>query len=328
LSATQQIYKQAYGPSAFAPDFTTSLQVVDGKGICSPCSKFGAYSYFNAQFSSLSVLRSLGTSNYHALQVLLRKRFTHGLQFDFNYTFSKSEDLSSTIERGTTYPTGNGDFSGSILNAWSPTARKSVSDFDITHQANINGIWELPFGKGQQFLGGGPKWANAIIGGWQVSAIFRITSGLPTSIGNGFFFPTNWEFTGSGTQIARIANTGVHSNVLSIPTDKTGGPNLFADPVAAFQAYQNTLPGGVGTRNLLRGGGYVDLDMGLGKKWIMPWKETHTLQLRWEVFNVTNTVSFDPGGISGTLDTPGTFGKYTSTLSNSRVMQVGLRYQF
>ena len=331
LTATQQIYKQAYGPSAFAPDFTTSLQVVDGKGICSPCSKFGAYSYFNAQFSSLSVLRSLGTSNYHAMQILLRKRFTHGLQFDFNYTFSKSEDISSTIERGNNSPQNpnfNGDFSGSVLNAWSPTARKSVSDFDITHQANINGIWELPLGKGQQFLAGAPKWANAIVGGWQLSAILRITSGLPTSVGNGFFFPTNWEFTGFGTQIAPIANTGVHSNVKSIPTDKVGGPNIFADPVAAFQAYQNTLPGGIGTRNLFRGSGYLDLDMGLGKKWTMPWNESHTLQLRWEVFNVTNTVSFDAANISASLDTPGTFGKYTSTLSNSRVMQVGLRYQF
>ena len=72
----------------------------------------------------------------------------------------------------------------------------------------------------------------------------------------------------------------------------------------------------------------MNLDMGLGKKWAMPWKESHSLQLRWEVFNVTNTVSFDPGGISASLDTPNTFGKYTSTLSSSRVMQVGLRYQF
>jgi hypothetical protein len=321
LSATQGIYKNAYGPSGFAPDFTTSLQVVDGKGICNPCSKFGPYAFFNAQFSSLGVLRSLGTSNYHGLQVLLRKRFTHGLQFDFNYTFSKSEDITSALER-------SGDFQANVLNAWSPTARKAVSDFDITHQANINGIWELPVGKGQQFLGGAPKWANAIIGGWQVSTIFRITSGLPTSVGNGFFFPTNWEFTGFGTQIAPIPNTGVHGNVLSVPSDKTGGPNIFANPVAAFQAYQNTLPGGVGTRNLLRGAGFLNLDMGLGKKWAMPWKESHTLQLRWEVFNVTNTVSFDPGSISASLDTPGTFGKYTSTLSNSRVMQVALRYQF
>jgi Carboxypeptidase regulatory-like domain len=326
LSATQQIYAQAYGPqtstNGFGPDFTTSLQVVDARtGGCSPCSKFGPEAFFNSQFSSLGVLRSLGTSNYHSLQVLLRKRFTHRLQFDFNYTFSKSEDITSALER-------SGDFQDNVLNAWSPTIRKSVSDFDITHQANINGIWELPVGRGQLVGGGAPKWADAVIGGWQLSTIFRITSGLPTSVGNGFFFPTNWEFTGFGTQLTPIANTGVHGNVLASPSDKTRGPNIFFDPVAALAAYQNTLPGGVGTRNLIRGGGFMDLDMGLGKKWNMPWKETHSLQLRWEIFNVTNTVSFDPGSISARLDTPNTFGKYTGTLSSSRVMQVGLRYQF
>jgi hypothetical protein len=253
--------------------------------------------------------------------VLVRKRFTHNLQFDFNYTFSKSEDITSTLER-------SGIFQSNVLNAWSPTARKSVSDFDLTHQANINGIWELPVGSGQRFLGGSPKWANAIIGGWQISTIFRITSGLPASVGNGFFFPTNWQYTGFGTQITPILSTGVHGNVFTGPSDKKGGPNIFADPAKAVLAYENTLPGGVGTRNLIRGGGYVNLDAGLGKTFTMPWKETHKLQLRWEVFNVTNTVSFDAGGISATLDTPGTFGKYTSTLSNARVMQVGLRYQF
>lgn len=322
LTATQAIYDGFYGPGGFAPDFTTSLQAVDARtGGCKPCSKFGPEAFFNAQFSSLSVLRSLGTSNYHGLQILLRKRFTHALQFDFNYTFSKSEDVTSALER-------SGVLQANVLNAWSPTVRKSVSDFDITHQANINGIWELPVGTGKQFLGGSPKWANAVVGGWQLSTIFRITSGLPTSVGNGFFFPTNWEFSGFGTQLTPIQNTGVHGNVASVPSDKKLGPNIFSDPAAAFAAYQNTLPGGVGTRNLLRGSGYIDLDMGLGKKWTMPWKETHSLQLRWEVFNVTNTVSFDPGAISASLDTPGTFGKYTSTLSNSRVMQVGMRYQF
>jgi carboxypeptidase family protein len=322
LSATQAIYDGFYGPNGFAPDFTTSLQAIDARtGGCSPCSKFGPEAFFNAQFSSLGLLRSLGTTNYHSLQVLVRKRFTHGLQFDFNYTYSKSEDITSALER-------SGDFQANVLNAWSPTARKSVSDFDVTHQANINGIWELPVGKGKFVAGNTPKWADQIIGGWQLSAIFRVTSGLPTSVGNGFFFPTNWEFSGFGTQIRPIFNTGVHGNVKASPSDTKAGPNIFLDPQAAFNAYENTLPGGVGTRNLIRGAGFINLDMGLGKKWTMPWKETHSLQLRWEVFNVTNTVSFDPGTISASLDTPGTFGKYTSTLSNARVMQVGLRYQF
>jgi len=319
LTATQAAYN-IYSRNGFGPDYTTSLTAID-TSCGSKCSKFGRYALFNGQFSSLSLLRSVGTSNYHALQILLRKRFTHGLQFDFNYTYSKSEDITSSLER-------SGIFQSDVLNAWSPTARKAVSDFDITHQANVDGIWELPLGKNRRFLGDSPGWVDALLGGWQISSIFRKTSGLPTSVGNGFFFPTNWQYSGFGTQLTPILGVGTFKNVLVGPGDKNGGPNLFADPATAFAAYQNTLPGGVGTRNLLRGSGYFTIDTGLGKTWRMPYKETHSLQFRWEVFNVTNSVSFDPGFVSASLDTPNTFGKYTSTLSNARVMQFGLRYQF
>jgi len=322
MTATQGAYlsymNQTKGGNG--PDYTTSLLQLD-VGCGNQCSKFGQFTFFNKQFSSLSLLRSVGTSNYHALQILLRKRFTHGLQFDFNYTFSKSTDITSALER-------SGIFQSDVLNAWSPTARKSVSDFDITHQATVDGIWELPVGTSRRFLGESPRWVNAIVGGWQLSGIFRKTSGLPTSVANGFFFPTNWQYSGFGTQVTPILGVGTFKNVLVGPNDTKGGPNIFANPVAAFAAYQNTLPGGVGTRNLLRGDGFFNVDMGLGKTWKMPYKESHSLQFRWEVFNVTNSVSFDPASISASLDTPATFGKYGSTLSSARVMQFGLRYQF
>jgi hypothetical protein len=60
----------------------------------------------------------------------------------------------------------------------------------------------------------------------------------------------------------------------------------------------------------------------------MPYSESHTLQFRWEVFNVTNTARFDPLSISGSLGTLGSFGKYTDTLTLPRVMQFSLRYDF
>ena len=231
LSATQIIYRDYYSATTGdGPDYTTSLSNLDV--FCSPCSKFGKFAFFNSQFSNLNALRSLMPTNYHALQVLLRRRFTHGLQFDVNYTYSKSQDNASTIER-------NGLFSGPILNSWAPAARKAVSDYDITHQMNINGIWEVPVGKGHHFMKDSPGWLDAVTGGWQLSGIYRVTSGLPTSIGNGFAFPTNWEFTGSATQTKAIKNTGVTKNVPVTPTD-SGGPNIFADPGAAFAAFEHS----------------------------------------------------------------------------------------
>ena len=74
------------------------------------------------------------------------------------------------------------------------------------------------------------------------------------------------------------------------------------DPAAAFQAYTFTRPGGVGDRNNVRGDGYFQIDTGLYKSWALPWGESHTVQFRWEVFNLTNMARFDPFFASGSLD--------------------------
>jgi hypothetical protein len=61
----------------------------------------------------------------------------------------------------------------------------------------------------------------------------------------------------------------------------------------------------------------------------MPWTDKQSLQLRWEVFNVTNSVRFDPQSVNNSIDTFGSqFGNYTRLLSQPRVMQFALRYEF
>ncbi len=67
--------------------------------------------------------------DYHALQVTLRKRLSFGLQFDLNYTWSKSIDLGSAQENG-------GSFSGFIQNTLNPSQKRAVSNYDTTQQVN------------------------------------------------------------------------------------------------------------------------------------------------------------------------------------------------
>ena len=98
--------------------------------------------------------------------------------------------------------------------------------------------------------------------------------------------------------------------------------------MAAQQAFGFTLPGEIGDRNHVRGDGIFNIDMSLAKNFKMPYKETHNLQFRWEVFNVTNTVRFDPLNANIGLSQLSNFGKYTGTLQPSRVMQFSLRYDF
>jgi hypothetical protein len=90
----------------------------------------------------------------------------------------------------------------------------------------------------------------------------------------------------------------------------------------------------------LRYPGYVALDLGFGKTWRMPWNEGHQLQLRWDVFNVTNTqhltgnadfaVAPDAGGslLSNPQTPPNDWSNFTSIQGQPRVMQIGARYSF
>ena len=97
--------------------------------------------------------RSIGHSYYHALEATLR-RHAAGLQFDLNYTFSKSIDMNSNAERVNEYENGGGSavaYSGQTVNAWSPFALRAPSDYDLRHQLNANWMYELPLGRGRRF---------------------------------------------------------------------------------------------------------------------------------------------------------------------------------
>jgi hypothetical protein len=128
----------------------------------------GAGKYLNNQAISAYAWSSVGDSNFNALQASLRKQFSNGLQFDLNYTFSKSIDVTSTASRVGFALVGyqNIGLVGSRLeNAFNPNSQRSVSDFDLTHQLNANWLAELPFGRGRHFAANAGRAAEAFIGG-------------------------------------------------------------------------------------------------------------------------------------------------------------------
>jgi hypothetical protein len=310
LTSTQRAYRLA---GFLAPDWTFVQYYLD---FVFP-SRFGPGLYFDDQYSSLSAWRSNENTNYNALQVMLRKRFSHGLTFDVNYTYSKSIDLTSENERTIQF---GSDFNttGFVINAFDKNQNRAVSDFDTTHAINANWLWEIPFGHDRAFLSSSPGWVDAVVGGWQLSGIVRATSGFPVSVQNGRIWPTNWNISGWATPIGDVSGQ---------TTELPEGPNLFADPTLSLQSFTNSRAGQSGARNIIRGDGFFSLDFGLGKEFRMPW-EGHRLQFRWEVFNATNTARFDVSTISLDITNSGTFGRYQDTLAPPRVMQFGLRYEF
>ncbi len=304
----------------------------NGGGAGSFGSPFGGGfgNYLNNQATSMFAWSSIGKSNYNALQATLRKQFSGGAQFDLNYTYSKSIDITSSATRLSWASCCNVGAPGTrLVNAFDPNGRRGVSDFDTTHQINANWIVELPLGKGKHFADNASGISEAIIGGWQLSGLARWTSGFPFTVDNGNFWPTNWDEQGIAQMVTR-PRTGHF-------TQPDGSISVFADPSAAFADFQHPFPGQSGSRNVIRGDGYAGWDMALNKVWKMPF-EGHTLQFRWEVFNVPNLHRFNVASglqtgsacacIASLQQLPSSFGAYTGLLTQPRVMQFALRYEF
>jgi len=276
------------------------------------------------QFSSLWGWRSSGNSSYNAMNLTLRKAVTSGIQFDVNYTYSKSIDVGSNAERINLFDVhgGNvGGFSSQVINSWQPNQLRAVSDFDMKHQINSNWVIDLPFGRGKKFGSGLGRATDAIVGGWSLTGLFHWSSGLPFSIFNGNGWPTNYNLTGEGVEISNPGKIGVYR-------DAAGNATMFPNQDVALGAFRQPYPGEGGQRNELRGPGYFGIDAGLDKDWKI--REGQTLGFAWETFNVTNSVRFDAAASSNNFDLTSVtnFGVYTSTLTTPRVMQFMLRYTF
>lgn len=313
----------------FRNNETTGVQGIDqGFGIedingNSLYPKTGPYTFVDSQFAALYAWRSIGAAAYNAMQVTLRKHMTHGFQFDLNYTYSKSIDISSDAYR-IAAEGGQVNQIGQIINPWDPKALRGASDFDLRHQINANWIVELPFGQGKWIGNNAHGFVQALIGNWQLSGLARWTSGFPIGVLNGAQWPTNWQLSGYATQLGPVATVGASKN-------PDGTVNIFGNAAAAAAAlasYGADLPGQVGARTTLRGDGFAGLDLGLAKRWKMPWKESQTLQFRWEVFNALNLTRFDVQSLNLSITNASNFGNYTGLLTNPRVMQFALRYEF
>jgi len=279
------------------------------------------FAYYDDQFSSLYAWRSIGNSNYNGLQLTLRHPVGAGLQFDFNYTYSKSIDIGSNAERINEFE--GGGFASQVINAWAPDQLRAVSDFDMKHQINSNWVYELPYGRGRAFGSASNKFVNAVFGGWGLSGIFHWTSGLPFTMGSGAGWSTNWQLQGSALEIGNPGKVGFYRQ-------SDGTPTMWKDVSTTGQAYNAftyPLPGSSGQRNELRGPGYFEIDGGLFKSWKIT--ESQSAKFAWEVFNTTNTPKFDAAQGAYQFGLAyGIFGAYNTTLSVPRVMQFSLRYEF
>jgi hypothetical protein len=279
--------------------------------------------FFHPQYAAFSAFSTVARSDYHGLSFSLRQRLGEVLTYDFNYTLSKSMDDASGLQTADTYG------SAFILNPLRQQDNYAVSDFDVRHVINANFIFQVPFGRGRKFGSSLNSVADAFLGGWQMTGIYRWNSGLPISAPfDAAQWATNWNAQSNGFRTGPVPTT--------INRDTR---NIFTDPNAAYQSFRNARAGETGERNVFRGAGFSAMDLGLSKSFKMPYGENHKLQFRWEVFNVTNTQYFDADNFTRSTfglgqdpqlnDASPDFGKvFNSIQGNPRRMQFGLRYSF
>ncbi|HKX26118.1 MAG TPA: TonB-dependent receptor [Blastocatellia bacterium] len=286
-------------------DTSSTVQVLYANGLLRP--NVG----LSGQFAGNAFVSNLGSSSYHGLLLSLRKRLSQGLEFDFNYTASHSIDNLSSVSNTLT--------GGLVCDLRNLRICRGNSDFDLRHLINVNGIYELPLGRGRRFGGSAPGWANALIGGWELTGIFTYRSGLPfnTTTGSypvGFFFesPAVLNSSNTGALRQRIHDSG--SNV-----------QFFGDSAAARAAVRNPRHGEIGNRNVLRGPGFWNVDTAVLKNFKLPGSESTRLQFRWESYNLFNHHTF--GLPEGNLAAP-EFGQITTSASTPREMQFALRLEF
>jgi carboxypeptidase family protein len=282
------------------------------------------------------VLLNDARSNYNSLQMEVRRRFSHGLYFQFNYTYSKVlADAPGTGQTRFDPP----------LSIFAPEIEYSRAPYDQTHVINVNSIYELPFGKGKPFLNNSGGW-DRVVGGFSLTSIIRWNTGSPIS-----FLDARGTLNRVGRSASQTAVTSLNKDDLknligvfqtpcgvfyvnpsaagynlSTCTSVSGGrgaPGFGLSPFTG-EIFFNDAPGTTSglERGFISGPGTFNWDASIIKN--IPIKESLRLQLRVEAFNVLNHTNF--GNPQFSINSTN-FGRIT-TAGAPRILQLVGRIEF
>lgn len=275
-------------------------------------------------------------SNYHSLQVELRRRFSGGLMFQADYTFSKAL---------TDAPDAQGNNQSTLENF--RTFRDKRLDYrrsgdDQTHRFVANTIYDLPFGRGRRYLSGSNGFVNQAIGGWSLGGIVVWATRPPFSITSGRTSFNTWaggSVDGNPAQLLGMSfeefqrNVGVfrtpggvfwfNPELLNVTTSPTTGrvvsstlkPGLLGQPAAG--SFGNF------PLNSIDAGRFFNLDMSATKRF--PISETVSFEIKTTFINILNNANFTFGTTA--FDST-SFGRITATQGSQRVIhfQGSLRF--
>ena len=266
------------------------------------------------QFSSVLLGNNDGRSEYNSLQVRLSRQFG-ALRTQANFTWSKSLDNDLSSATG-----GEGNGFSAPLDSFNEALDRGRSNFDIPKAFTATSQYTLPIGKGHRFGGNMPKWANALVGGWDLGALWIWESGSPFTVSSG-------RATGPSTASTWADYSGSR-NVGSIDTTNNGiGPGVYYFTPAEIAQFAEPIAGDIGSsgRNTFRGPRFFNVDASMVKRFAFT--EHKWLTFRAEAYNLANNVDFaNPGVNFGGTATA--FGKISGVVNNPRIVQLALRFDF
>lgn len=273
--------------------------------------------------------------NYNSLQAELRKRFSNGLYFQGNYTFSKNLTNAVGTSQALFEP---------YLDNNNKDLDKQRADFDTTHVFNFNGVYQLPFGNGKKFLNYGGGW-DKLFGGWEISGLMQWQSGIPIT-----FIDTRGTLNRTARSARQTANSNLsydeiralmgifQQNVNGVDRIYWIDPSILNSSGQASAGYSllgtthngqvffNVNPGQTGNlgRTVVNGPKYFNVNAAILKS--IRFTETMRLQLRAEAFNLLNNVNFIPNAQFANINSTA-FGQITSAYG-PREIQFAARFEW
>jgi hypothetical protein len=259
-------------------------------------------------YNAINSIQSAFDSNYHALLVSFKKRFTAAGLIGVNYTWSKNltdnaSDRSNAPQ--SSYDWHAGEYGPATLD------RKQV--------LTVNYVYEIPIFKNSH----GP--AGLVLGGWELSGILTMYTGSPFTVTTSNLDPAGLGLLGNSASSSRpdmLCDPNAGAPKLAPGFTGTGKPTWFNTACFAPVAQGQIRPGNAG-RGVVRGPGYGNLDGSLIKNF--HFTERAALQLRGEFFNLTNHAN--PNGFASTNITSASFGEI-STYRQARQVQIGAKFTF
>jgi hypothetical protein len=262
------------------------------------------------QWAGVQVGTTTARSWYNSLQAKFEKRLTNGWYTLASYTFASAIDQAGAWGAGSS-PVFRNNFAAEN-GPQSQTAR---------HNFTLSDVYQLPFGRGRHFGSNWNRVVDGFLGGWQISNIFTVRTGLPINVSlstSGVNPATNQSYKffnmNGGSYRPNIVgdpNTGISPEV---------NRNDFLSSTA-FQVQPLNTPGDA-SRDVALGPGLFNLDLSLTKRFTV--NDRMSFDIRGDAFNSTNRVNF---GNPGTTFGSSTFG-VISTAGNPRIMQLAVRFQF